>query len=230
MMKFVFLIICLKIVKSQYFIYDDDYPVNNDTLSELDQSKQENLIENYNQPNNFFPPEASSAEKETISPQINQTSEKLITQINQEPKRETTSEDKNDKIVQKFFDQFSTPVISEKEQDSNDYYKEDYTEFDYDEFMSNNYDFIEETVDSTTKETILEKAIDVKPVAEDQSPKVKGGFNLLYIFVPVVTIAALVVVVALAVIFRKIAIKKQNSTTNKNVIYRQVATSDIPKV
>ncbi|CAF0956863.1 unnamed protein product [Brachionus calyciflorus] len=80
------------------------------------------------------------------------------------------------------------------------------------ETVEEDLDSKKEGIHSNTKETTTEK-----------------GFNLLYVFVPVVAIAGIVLVVALAVIFKKIAVAKKKNSNNetKGKIYRQVPTNDV---
>lgn len=234
--KSIFFLISISLVKSQYFYQDNYYQDNldsNDTLFNEPLEPIDLGIEPFNYlGNNDFNDQPQASVSEPVIPthtQNQQASDKLATeaQINLMP--ETTSQHKNEKVVQEFFDQLSTPINDKKANESKSNIEVEYIDYDYEEFMNEYYDSTPED-DISSKETILEKVIDKQAEVVDEPPREKKSFNLLYIFVPVATIAALVLVIALAVIFRRIAIKKQSSTSNKNVIYRQVATSETQKV
>lgn len=207
--------------KSEYFYYDDYTDLNEKPLNESNQDLIFN-IESENQIINTFPNEI---EPEFI--QNEKTSEETLRQSKENFKLETTTVNENVKLGEEILHESSTPIndvniITDTYQIDDYYNYEDLIELE--DYYENTQELI------SSKETILENIIEknVENQDKDQSPRVKKRFNYLYVFVPVATISALILVISLSYLFKRINIKKKMNATD-HVIYSKVA-NDIPKV
>ena len=199
--------------KSDYFYYDENIEKENKILDE----SYPDLIDNVDIGNQFINSYTDSLEP--LVTQTEKTYDKSVNQTKENLKIETTLVDINHKIVEELHES-TTPlnninVITDSYQIDDIIYYDDY-------INENNQELI------PSKETILENKTNKTVENKEQNPQQKKSFKFLYIFVPVATIVALILVVSLSVFFKKIAIKKQKDSAD-HIIYSKVA-NEIPKV